>query len=138
MESNYNYPHQVVLDFFKAKAAAYISPMGVKAMLDRGTRDIVLVDVRHSSPDLTWRIPGSLSIPATIMSERLSDIPKDKLIVLYCWDTWCSLATTAAIILLEHGYRVKELYGGVAAWQSLHLPEEQLALETNLTPKCSC
>jgi hypothetical protein len=48
-----------------------------------------------------------------------------------CRDTWCSLATAAAIILLEHGYCVKELYGGVAAWQSLHLPEEQLALGTN-------
>jgi rhodanese-related sulfurtransferase len=138
MENNHNYPNRVVLDFFKAKAAAYISPIGVKAMLDRGTSDMVLVDVRHPSPDLQWRIPGSLAIPATTMSDHLSDVPKDKLIVLYCWDTWCSLATTAAIILLEHGYRVKELYGGVAAWQSLHLPEEQLALETNVTPKCSC
>jgi rhodanese-related sulfurtransferase len=135
MESNCNYPNQVVLDFFKSKAAAYISPMGVKAMLDRDTRDIVLVDVRHPSPDLTWRIPGSLAIPATTISGHLSEISKDKLIVPYCWDTWCSLATTAAIILLEHGYRVKELYGGVAAWQSLHLPEEQLALETNVAPK---
>jgi rhodanese-related sulfurtransferase len=138
MENNYSYPYQVVLDFFKAKAAAYISPMGVKEMLNRGTGDIALVDVRHPSPDLTWRIPGSLAIPATTMSDHLSDIPKDKLIVLYCWDTWCSLATTAAIILLEHGYRVKELYGGVAAWQILHLPEERLALETNLIAKCSC
>jgi rhodanese-related sulfurtransferase len=135
MESNHNYPNQVVLNFFKAKAAAYISPMGVKAMLNPGTSDIVLVDVRHPSPDLTWRIPGSLAIPATTMSDHLSDIPKDKLIVLYCWDTWCSLATTAAITLLEHGYRVKELYGGVAAWQSLHLPEEQLVLQANITTK---
>jgi rhodanese-related sulfurtransferase len=128
MENNCNYANQVALDFFKAKAAAYISPMGVKAMLNRGTQDIVLVDVRHPSPELTWRISGSLAIPATTMYDHLSEIPKDKLIVLYCWDTWCSLATTAAIILLEHGYRVKELYGGVAAWQSLHLPEEQLTL----------
>jgi rhodanese-related sulfurtransferase len=138
MESNCNAPNQVVLDFFKAKAAASISPMGVKAMLNRGQRDIVLVDVRHPSPDLTWRIPGSLAIPATTISDHLSDIPKDKLVVLYCWDTWCSLATAAAIILLEHGYRVKELYRGVAAWQSLHLPEDQLALETNVTSKRSC
>src|SRR5882724_2202188 len=74
MEGNYNYPNQVVLDFFKAKAAAYISPMGVKAMLNRGTRDIVLVDVRHPSLELTWRIPGSLAIPATTMSDHFSDI----------------------------------------------------------------
>ena len=44
--------------------------------------------------------------------------------MLYCWDTWCSLATTSALILLGHGYREKELFGGVAAWKTLHLPEE--------------
>jgi rhodanese-related sulfurtransferase len=49
---------------------------------------------------------------------------RDKLIVLYCWDTGCSLATRAALIGLEHDYRVKELYGGIAAWEILRLPEQ--------------
>jgi rhodanese-related sulfurtransferase len=53
-------------------------------------------------------------------------LPKDKLLVLYCWDTWCSLATSAAVVLIDHGYRVKELYGGVKAWKTLRLPETVL------------
>ena len=125
--------------FFRAKAAAYTSPMTVKAWLDSGDQDFVLVDVRLPGPMRTWQIPGSLAIPVTQIGERLNELPRDKTIVLYCWDTWCSLATTAAVVLLDHGYRVKELFGGVAAWQALHLPEEQTGESTvPLSPTCAC
>jgi rhodanese-related sulfurtransferase len=114
----------LVADHFRAKAAAYASPMTVEAWINGGKSDFVLVDVRVPSAQLTWRIPGSLAIPTDKMEQRFAELPKDKLIVLYCWDTWCSLATTSALILLGHGYRVKELFGGVAAWKALRLPEE--------------
>ena len=114
----------LVADHFRAKAAAYASPMTIEAWIKGRKSDFVLVDVRIPSPQLTWRIPGSVVIPTDKMEQRFAELPKDKLIVLYCWDTWCSLATTSALILLEHGYRVKELFGGVAAWKTLHLPEE--------------
>jgi rhodanese-related sulfurtransferase len=133
-----SYPTQLVTDFFKARAAAYLSPMGVKALLDLGAQDMVLVDVRLPGPQLTWRIPGSISVPANAVADHLQELPDDKLIVLYCWDTWCSLATTAALVLLEQGYRVKELYGGVAAWRALRLPEEQLGSEEVAAPTRSC
>lgn len=134
----HTYPAELVTDFFKAKAAAYVSPMGVKAMLDQGAQDVVLVDVRLPGPQLTWRIPGSVAIPATAIRDRSSELPKDRMIVLYCWDTWCSLAATAALVLLEQGYRVKELYGGVAAWQALHLPQHAVTGDDAATPACSC
>jgi rhodanese-related sulfurtransferase len=135
-----DYPTQLVTDFFKARTAAYVSPMGVKAMLDHGFRDTILVDVRLPGPRLTWRIPGSVAIPTSAIADRLHELPKDKLIVLYCWDTWCSLATTAALVLLGHGYRVKELYGGVAAWQALDLPVEPVTAVAPAVaaPTCSC
>ena len=112
--------------------------MTVKAWIDAGKTDFVLVDVRLPGPQLAWRIPGSLAIPTTAMEQRYGQLPKDKLIVLYCWDTWCSLATTSALVLLSHGYRVKELYGGVAAWQTLHLPEERVTASAQASPACSC
>lgn len=132
-----DYPSHLVSEFFKAKAAAYLSPMGIQAMPSRQDQEVVLVDVRVPSPQLTWRIPGSVAIPAPAIGAHLERLPKDKLIVPYCWDTWCGLATSAALVLLEHGYRVKELYGGVAAWKTLHLPEEQLAADATTTPTCS-
>jgi rhodanese-related sulfurtransferase len=125
--------------FFRTKAAAYASPTTVKAWMDSGNQDFVLVDVRLRGAARTWQIPGSLEIPATQMGERLNELPKDKMIVLYCWDTWCSLATTAAVVLADHGYRVKELFGGVAAWQVLHLPEERIGESTvPPSPACAC
>ena len=129
----------LVASFFRAKAAAYASPMTVKTWLDSGKQDFVLVDVRLPGAVRTWQIPGSLAIPAAQMGERFNELPPDKMIVLYCWDTWCSLATTAAVVLVDQGYRVKELFGGVAAWRTLHLPEEpvaELIVPTSLT--CAC
>jgi hypothetical protein len=29
-------------------------------------------------------------------------------------------------VLLNNGYRAKELYGGIAAWETLHLPEVEM------------
>ncbi|MDR3510170.1 MAG: rhodanese-like domain-containing protein [Caulobacteraceae bacterium] len=111
---------------FASKAAAYVSPMTIKDWWEEGRSDFVLVDARKRHPAPAKRIAGALWMPEPEVSERWAELPKDKLIVLYCWDTWCSLATTAALILLEHGYRVKELYGGIAAWETLRLPEEQM------------
>lgn len=62
--------------------------------------------------------------PQPFRRKRRLGAPKEKLIVLYCWDGWRSLAATAALALLQNGYRVKELHGGVAAWQSLDLPQQ--------------
>jgi rhodanese-related sulfurtransferase len=137
MRSN-DYPASLVLEFFKAKNAAYISPRGVETLAKQSADDFVLIDVRIPAPHLTWRIPGAIAIPTNEIAERLAEIPKDKLIILYCWDTWCSLATTAALILLGNGYRVKELYGGVAAWQGVGLPQMPVTVSTVAPPVCKC
>jgi rhodanese-related sulfurtransferase len=129
----------VVASFFRAKAAAYASPTTVKARLDSGKHDFVLVDVRLAGAARTWQIPGSVAIPAPQMVERFKELPMDKTIVLYCWDTWCSLATTAAVVLVDRGYRVKEMFGGVAAWRTLHLPEEAVSEPAvSTSPACAC
>ncbi len=133
-----SYPTELVADYFKARAAAYVSPMGVKALLEREPAEFVLVDVRLPSPLIAWRIPGSLVIPAFQIATRFAELPKDKLIVLYCWDTWCSLAAVAALQLLERGYQVKELHGGVTAWQSLNLPQQAEVAADAPTAACSC
>jgi rhodanese-related sulfurtransferase len=132
------YPTELVTNYFKARAAAYTSPMGLKALLDRQADEIVVIDVRLPGPQIAWRIPGSMVIPAPEMAARVGELPSEKLIVLYCWDTWCSLAATAALPLLERGYRVQEMHGGVAAWQALGLPRqaEASAPEPSLAGAC--
>ncbi|WOF45002.1 hypothetical protein KNJ79_09070 [Sphingopyxis indica] len=111
---------------FSAKAAAYVSPMTITAWQEEERSDFILVDARKRHPMPAKKIVGALWIPEPEMADRWVELPKDKLIVLYCWDTWCSLATSAALVLLEHGLRVKELYGGVAAWETLRLREDEM------------
>ena len=112
-----------VLDYFKAKQEAYISPMGIKEMQKHAPDSFVIVDVRIG-PAPT-RVPGAVVIPAPEIDARMGELPRDKLLVLYCWETWCSLATKAAIPLLEAGYRVKEMFGGIAAWEAMGFPVER-------------
>jgi hypothetical protein len=69
----------LVADHFRAKAAAYASPMTVEAWINGGKSDFVLVDVRVPSAQLTWRIPGSLAIPTDKMEQRFAELPKGKL-----------------------------------------------------------
>ena len=65
--------------------------------------------------------PGPFS-SIMLTALQMKNLPKNKLLVLYCWETWCSLATKAAIPLLEKGFKVKELYGGIAAWETMGYP----------------
>jgi len=110
------------LDYFKAKTEAYISPRGLMAMIDADPDSVVVVDVRNG-PKST-KVKGAVELPEAEVIGRMHELPKNKLVVLYCWETWCSLATKAAIPLLEAGFRVKEMYGGIVAWETLRLPTE--------------
>ena len=111
------------LDYFKAKMETTISPVGLQAMQKQAPDGILIVDVRIGPVPV--RIPGAVVIPEPDIPARMGELPKDKLLVLYCWETWCSLATKAAIPLLESGFQVKELFGGIAAWQTLGMPLEK-------------
>lgn len=113
------------LAFFEAKRDAFASPRHVQDLIDDEAVDCQLVDVRVGPPDLLdERLSGAIHVPAPVVLDRLDEFSREATIVVYCWDTWCSLATSAAIPLLERGYDVRELHGGVAAWNTLELPTE--------------
>lgn len=129
------------LDYFKARIEATISPMeylqASKANLDK----MVLVDVRNAPPEKMGRkIAGALHIPQAALATRLTELPKNKTIVVYCWDTWCNLASYSAATLLENGYDVLELIGGIAAWNIMNFPTESVSecLADNTTDLCGC
>ena len=115
------------MDYFKAKVEATISPMdftqATKAEPDR----FIVVDVRNAPPHvMKQKIAGAKHIPLMQLSERLGELTKDKTIVVYCWETWCNMAAKAAVVLLENGYDVLELTGGIAAWTTMGFPVESV------------
>lgn len=113
------------LAIFEAKGDAFASPRDVQDLVGDEAVGCQLVDVRVGPPDLLEeRLSGAIHVPTPVVLDRLDEFSREATIVVYCWDTWCSLATSAAIPLLERGYDVRELHGGVAAWNTLELPTE--------------
>ncbi len=113
------------LDYFKARIEATISPMDYMQTSKENLDKMLLVDVRNAPPEkMGKKIAGAVHIPQKVLASRLSELPKDKMIVVYCWDTWCNLAPYAAVTLLENNYDVVELIGGIAAWETMNFPTE--------------
>jgi rhodanese-related sulfurtransferase len=115
------------LDYFQARLDNTLSPMDYMEASKRNPDKYVVVDVRNAPPQIKKvKIAGAIDIPLNELENQFSKLSKDKTIVLYCWESWCNMAARAAVILLSNGYKVKELTGGIAAWQSLNLPVETL------------
>ena len=43
---------------------------------------------------------GAIEIPQSEVVGRMAELPRDRLLVLYCWETWCSLAVKAAVPII--------------------------------------
>src|SRR3989338_1410375 len=82
--------------YFQAKLAAELGPHNVKRLLDAGTRDIVLLDVRSREGYNESHLPGAINIPFEELPSRMKELPKQKGIITYCWDVTCILCTKAA------------------------------------------
>ena len=115
------------IDILKAQIELTISPMDYMALKKQDPESTILVDVRNAPPALKKeKILGAIDIPLNELEDKLSQLPKDKIIIVYCWDVWCNMAKKASILLIENGYEIKELSGGISAWNTLNLPTESL------------
>lgn len=78
----------------------------------------LLLDVRNPTERDLGYIDGSINIPLGELRQRLSEIPKDRIIYIYCQVG--IRGYIAARILMQAGYRVKNLDGGYKTYQSVH------------------
>jgi hydroxyacylglutathione hydrolase len=79
------------------------------------------VDVRAPREREQKRIGGSVGIPLNHLGERLSELPADRPLLVYCAGGYRS--SIAASLLLRHGFtHVSEIAGGLAAWETARLP----------------
>jgi hypothetical protein len=58
---------------FSAKAAAYVSPMTIKAWQEEGRSDFFLVDARKRHPEPAKRIAGAFWLPEPEMVDRAEE-----------------------------------------------------------------
>lgn len=115
------------LEYFKAKVDATVSPMDYMKLKKLKNENVILLDVRNAPKALKKdKIKDSIELQQVDLADNLDQLAKDKIIVVYCWDTWCNLAAKACITLLENGYECIELGGGIASWKTMNLPVEKL------------
>ncbi len=78
-----------------------------------------ILDVREPSEYATGRVPGAVPIPQADLATRLSEIPKDRELLVVCASGMRSLR--AAQFLHAVGYeRVTNLDGGTNVWLAAH------------------
>jgi NADPH-dependent 2,4-dienoyl-CoA reductase/sulfur reductase-like enzyme/rhodanese-related sulfurtransferase len=76
----------------------------------------LVLDVRDDAERREGWIPGSVHIPLPALRSRLSELPRDREIIPYCRSGQRSYY--ASRILLQHGFRVRNLSGSYRTWQT--------------------
>jgi rhodanese-related sulfurtransferase len=105
------------LRHYQAKLEYEIDPSDLNEALARGDR-ILLVDTRSPEAYRKSHIPGAMNLPHRTMNPATtSQLDKSALIVTYCDGIRCNGSTKGALNLLQLGFRVKELIGGLDCWR---------------------
>jgi len=85
------------------------------------TGEPLAVDVRAPREREEKFVAGSVNIPLNHLAERLKELPRDRSLLVHCAGGYRS--SIAASLLQRHGFtRVSEIAGGLAAWETAHLP----------------
>ncbi|RVX46336.1 rhodanese-related sulfurtransferase [Nonomuraea polychroma] len=97
----------------------------VAADVAAATPDFVVVDSRSRESWDQGHIEGAVHLPtAEIAARAPALIPKNSLVVTYCWGPGCNGATRAALEFAKLGYQVKEMIGGFEYWAREGFPVE--------------
>jgi rhodanese-related sulfurtransferase len=82
-----------------------------------GRGEVVLLDVRPEIEFRSGHLPGAISIPLDRLELCLDELPRDRLIVVYCRGPYCVFADQALELLSRRGWKVARLDEGMAEWQ---------------------
>ena len=94
-----------------------IDPKTLHDRIARGDR-LALLDVREPAEREIAKLPNTFEIPLDDLPQRMSEIPRDREIVVYCLTG--NRSARAAKLLRDAGYPlVRNLEGGIRAWTDL-------------------
>ena len=90
---------------------------------DKSPVPFILLDVRTPEEYAEGHIKGALLIPVQELQQRISEVPKDKQVYVYCRSGVRSVR--ASNILVNAGYtRIENVLGGFMAWKDAGYPVE--------------
>lgn len=85
------------------------------------SQNVVVLDVRSQAEFESGHIPGAKLVPLPELEERIDELNKDQVIIVYCRTG--SRSREASEILVQHGFEnVYNMLGGVAAWMDAGFP----------------
>lgn len=107
-----------------ALAAEPVAPAQVAQQIQDKKAAPFVLDVRTPGEFAGGHVPGAYNIPVQMLDQRLSEVPKDRDVVVYCESG--TRASKAESLLGERGYtRVRQMSGSMAAWREAKLPMER-------------
>ncbi|MEL6308307.1 MAG: rhodanese-like domain-containing protein [Chloroflexota bacterium] len=110
----------VVISACGTSTAQNISPQDYVAQYTDTGAEHILIDVRTAQEFNSGHIAGAINIPVDQIASRLSEIPADIPVVVYCRSG--NRSAQATNILNQNDY--SEIYdlGGIIQWQSAGYP----------------
>jgi rhodanese-related sulfurtransferase len=99
------------------------SQISVAQALDKYHSGAFILDVRTSAEWTQGHIPGSILIPLDQLSGRLSEVPRDRDVVVVC-QTGVRSAQGLQILQQAGFTRAVSMTGGMVAWQAAGYPVE--------------
>lgn len=100
--------------FFSKILAFSLGPVELKELSEE--EHVKIIDVRKRSDYEVGHIPQAISIPYEELKDKMSELNKDDLHVIYCYNAFCHLGARAAFLLAQNKYSVMELCGGFKTW----------------------
>lgn len=103
--------------FYEHKLAWEIDAFDLNAAREAGEA-VVVIDARAPAAFAREHIPGALSVPhRTMDTDTTAAFDRAALYVTYCDGIGCNASTKGALAMARHGFRVKELMGGLDWWK---------------------
>jgi phage shock protein E len=99
--------------FFNSTGCKNIGPNELNQKIKSG-EDFLLLDVRTPQENAAQAIDGSYLLPLQELGRRFHELPKDRLIVIYC--RVGNRSAYACSFLSRMGYKVINLEGGIMLW----------------------
>lgn len=119
MEITLPAPPALAARHFVAKLAFETDPADLAAELTVDGSRVIPVDTRQPHAYAAGHLPGAINLPhATIDEITTAGLDRSAVYVTYCWGPACNASTKGAAKLAGLGFSVKELIGGISAWEA--------------------
>lgn len=104
-------------EFFQAKVAFTTGVHELDGLVQQNQGGFAVIDVRFPGDFAKSHVPGAVNLPKGKW-HTAKGLKKDGINYLYCYNQTCHLAAEAAVELAGLGYRVVEVEGGWATWET--------------------